>query len=672
MPNSGTSLADPLLDAGFASKASYGKKVCNVILVLLVGMTLAMLGSLLCCLPGVTYRAGPHLAVREPAIDEALRHMQPAATWKYPQFMKLARVQRSLQPPRAQTQTKQQPPVTVTGGAAGKRKGSLSASDPRVREAALLGTNEYAHDDWRRTYESGTEFEYACRVEGAIPPDLNGMLFRNGPGKYERGGVSYEHILDGDGLIISFDFDPGSNAAFARGRYVRTAEFVEEEKADKILYRGTFGTRKPGGLVNNAFDLRQKNLANTNVVFWGGRLHALYEAGVPYKLDPGSLTTLCTDDMEGCLPRTQGLFVSTSVDAIDKAGGLGGWAFTAHPHIDPNTERLCGWAWQSMAATKSISVRFTEWDVDWNVAASRQYELKDCATASHDFAVTATRYVMVQNRLDIDSTPYVLGFKAAAKALISRPDLPVLVHVVPRAKDAPPVVIEGPLASFEIHQCLAHDGLPIGSKSEVEDDSHIVTLYSAGWDRLAEGSFLSEWGVEGDLAPDFNNIPITVLWRYVIDTRSGKVTRTLAPGCENINIDHPHVTPRFMGSAACRYVYASISNEMSTSGPPRGYVRIDLLTGEREVWYAASGRVFVEEPVIVEKARSRDNPKDTGDVWLLGMCSDMDDDGRSSLLVLDGARLADGPVARVHLNHHVTHGLHGWFAPGFHGPNTAS
>eukprot|EP00746_Dinoflagellata_sp_MGD_P039509 gnl/MRDRNA2_/MRDRNA2_195288_c0_seq1.p1 gnl/MRDRNA2_/MRDRNA2_195288_c0~~gnl/MRDRNA2_/MRDRNA2_195288_c0_seq1.p1 ORF type:complete len:612 (+),score=90.42 gnl/MRDRNA2_/MRDRNA2_195288_c0_seq1:56-1837(+) len=548
-------------------------------------------------------------------------------------------------------------------------KGGLSAGDVRVREAALLGTNEYAQQDWLRTYEPltpHTEFAYGCHVEGSIPPDLDGTLFRNGPGKYERGGIAYEHILDGDGLVISIELDPVSNKAFAQGRFVRTAEFLEEEEAGKILYRGTFGTRKPGGLLRNAFDLRTKNLANTNAVFWGGRLHALYEAGVPYEIDPSSLMTRCVDDMEGCLPRIEGLFVSTSVDALDQVSGLGGWAFTAHPHIDPHMAQLCGWAWQSNAATNSLRLRFTEWNEDWDVTASREYDLKDCETAPHDFGVTASKYVMIQNRLDIDKGSYVLGLKAAANALISRPDLPVLVHVIPRAKDAPAMVFEGPQQSFEIHTCLAHDGPPIGSVSNLDTNANTVTVYTAGWDRLAQGSFLSEWGSEVDLAPDFNNIPRTVLWRYVIDTKSGNVTRTMAPGSEDLCLDHPHVNPRFEGSAACRYVFASISNEVSTSGPPRGYVRLDLLTGVREVWYAPSGRVFVEEPVIVEKAAAGGNAEDTGDVWLLGMSTDMDKNSQSSLLVLDGARLADGPVCRIHLDHHITHGLHGWFAQGFH------
>jgi carotenoid cleavage dioxygenase-like enzyme len=559
-------------------------------------------------------------------------------------------------------------------------KGELPAHHPRVREAARLGTNEYSHEDWSKalhqleTISQGVrthkEFAQECKVEGTIPMDLDGTLFRNGPGKYERGGTQYEHMLDGDGLVVSWDINPATNTVFTRARFVRTKEFEEEEEADQVLYRGTFGTQKPGGLLKNAFDVRTKNLANTNVVYWGGRLHALYEAGVPYELDPSTLSTLCVDDMEGCIPRTEGLFVSTAVDVIDQLGGLGGWAFTAHPHMDPNTNHLCGWAWQSLSGSKTIVVRFAEWDADWNRVASRSHALTDCSSAPHDYGVTKKNYVMVQNRLDVDPLPYVLGQKGAAKSLVSRPDLPVLVHVVPRNPNVSAVILEGPKASFEIHVAFAHDGPPIGTPASSDDpdaDDHIVTFYSAGWDRLAEGTFLSEWGADGELAPDFNNIPRTLLWRYVVDTRTGSVKRTVAPGSQDLCIDHPHVNPRFEGSPACRYVYAIVTNEKAEAGPPRGYVRMDLLTGKRDIWYAPSGRVFVEEPVIVEKESARGNPRDEADVWLLGSSQDMDDEGRTSLLIFDGANLSAGPVAKLRTDSHITHGLHGSFAKGFHG-----
>ncbi len=58
-----------------------------------------------------------------------------------------------------------------------------------------------------------------------------------------------------------------------------------------MLFRGTFATQREGGVLANALDVYVKNTSNTNVVCWGGRLMSLFEAGQPYRLDPGTLET---------------------------------------------------------------------------------------------------------------------------------------------------------------------------------------------------------------------------------------------------------------------------------------------------------------------------------------------------------------------------------------------
>ena len=69
-----------------------------------------------------------------------------------------------------------------------------------------------------------TEHDYDARVEGHLPRDLRGTLYRNGPGLFERAGHRKRHLLDGDGMIQAFDFtDTGVRF---RNRFVRTAKFV--------------------------------------------------------------------------------------------------------------------------------------------------------------------------------------------------------------------------------------------------------------------------------------------------------------------------------------------------------------------------------------------------------------------------------------------------------------
>ena len=60
--------------------------------------------------------------------------------------------------------------------------------------------------------------------------------------------------------------------------------------------------------------------------------------------------------------------------------------------------------------------------------------------------------------------------------------------------------------------------------------------------------------------------------------------------------------------------------------------------------------------------------------WLLCMVADHTEKGggRSSLVVLDGANVSAGPVARVWLKHRIPHGLHGAFVPPTGGGGGAS
>ena len=190
---------------------------------------------------------------------------------------------------------------------------------------------EYCFEHWAKAFVSQPEeFDYVVDdIEGLFPADLpSGALFRNMPSLFERGGVDYGHYLDGDGYVAKLTIDSENNSARFQSSFVKTEEYKKENEAERILFRSTFRTQK--GKSNqdqdqfkqwlpfdpaNAFDLTLKNLANTNVVSWGGKLLALFEAGVPYVLDPQSLDTLGTFGMNLSPPlsvslglRLKGLF----------------------------------------------------------------------------------------------------------------------------------------------------------------------------------------------------------------------------------------------------------------------------------------------------------------------------------------------------------------------------
>jgi all-trans-8'-apo-beta-carotenal 15,15'-oxygenase len=81
-------------------------------------------------------------------------------------------------------------------------------------------------DNWDRGFieaQEEPEGYYLEVVQGAVPPEIVGTLFRNGPGSFAVGGERVQHPYDGDALVLSLAFD-GTGRVFFRSRFVRTAE----------------------------------------------------------------------------------------------------------------------------------------------------------------------------------------------------------------------------------------------------------------------------------------------------------------------------------------------------------------------------------------------------------------------------------------------------------------
>src|SRR3989441_767991 len=140
-------------------------------------------------------------------------------------------------------------------------------------------------------------------VVGAIPRDLNGTYYRNGPNPAFEPRGRY-HWFDGDGMIHAVTLRDG-RAAY-RNRWVASAGLGEEQRAGQALYPSLLDLSLSEG---PAF----KNTGNTNIVFHAGRLLALMEAALPTRLAPETLVTIGEHDFDG---RLRG-------------------PMTAHPKLDP-------------------------------------------------------------------------------------------------------------------------------------------------------------------------------------------------------------------------------------------------------------------------------------------------------------------------------------------------
>ena len=120
-------------------------------------------------------------------------------------------------------------------------------------------------------------------IVGEVPRALSGTLYRNGPNPQFDPRDPNHHWFAGDGMIHSFRFADGKVSYL--NRYVRTPRWELENAAGQSLF-GTFGnplTSDPSVVGKDS------GVANTNIVWHGGRLLALEEAHQPFELDPDSL-----------------------------------------------------------------------------------------------------------------------------------------------------------------------------------------------------------------------------------------------------------------------------------------------------------------------------------------------------------------------------------------------
>lgn len=498
---------------------------------------------------------------------------------------------------------------------------SPSAEATAAAARSPVQPRTYDRADWASAFRNVTlelTEEPLTASRGVLPADLCGTLYRNGPGRLERGGHWVHHPFDGDGLVTAVRFGP--EGARLSNRFVRTEGWLAEEAAGKPLYRGVFGTQKPGGPLANAFDVRLKNIANTHVVRLGDQLLALWEASSPHALDPDTLETRGLSLLNGVLKP--------------------GEAFSAHPRFDPGhhgSERLVTFGVKSGPRS---TIRLMEFASGEGPAAEAPGTLLCERSDSfngfaflHDFAITPNWAVFLQNAIAFNPLPFALGFKGAAQCLASKPGAHGQFWLIPRDSGAfagqPPRVLPAP-EGFVFHHLNAWE----------EGDTVVVeSIFYDDFPSIGPGTDFRE--------VDFDQIPEGLLQRCTLDLTTGSVTsEPLSARC----CEFAMVNPRLVGLRG-RQAWMAVAERETGNDPLQAIQKLDLRSGESRVWSAAP-RGFVSEPLMVP--RPGGSAEDDGWVltviWNGARCA-------SDLVILDAASLEE--VAVLELPLALPHGLHG-------------
>ena len=486
---------------------------------------------------------------------------------------------------------------------------------PQATAATTPSELPYDLAQWRQGYRSQTqEYDYQIAdIDGEIPAALTGTLFRNGPGLLELGGKSVRHPFDGDGMICRITFQNGK--AHFRNRFIETEAYLAEKAANKFLYRGVFGTQKAGGWSSNAFDLKLKNIANTQVVYWGGKLLALWEAAEPHRLDPKTLATLGIEYLNNTL----------------KPGD----AFAAHPLFDPIKDRMVNFALKTGQFDLTgllTAITIYELDRDGKVVEEHVHTIPGFAFI-HDFAITPNYCIFFQNPVGFNPVPFLFGLKGAAECVKFQPEKSTKIIIIPR----------DPHRGEAVQTLETKSGFVFHHANAFERDGKITI------DSICYASFPEVEPDRDFRDTNFNHLDPGQLWRFELDLKHRRVERQLIePRC----CEFPTIHPANVGQPY-RYVYIGAAQTAVGNAPLQSILKLDLETGSRQLWTAAPTG-YVGEPIFVP----RPDGTQEDDGWLLVTIYDGARD-RSSVVVLDATDLTVGPIATLHLTHHLPYGLHG-------------
>jgi all-trans-8'-apo-beta-carotenal 15,15'-oxygenase len=473
----------------------------------------------------------------------------------------------------------------------------------------------YDRQQWKQGYQSQpNEYDYFIEeIDGVIPEQLQGTLFRNGPGLLDVHGTPLKHPFDGDGMISAVSFLSNGKVHF-RNRFVRTEGYVKEKETGKMIYRGVFGTQKPGGILKNFWDTKIKNIANTNVIYWGKKLLALWEAAEPYNLDPTTLETIGIDYLNGVLNP--------------------GDSISAHPCFDLNCELDNGQPCLVNYSIKpGISSKITIYEFAPNGELLRRHShVIPGFCFIHDFAITPHYCLLLQNPVTFNPVPYILGLKGAGECVKYHPDKPSKLIIIPRTSPYEKMRVLETKTGFVFHHANAFE------------DGNNLYLDSICYESLPQ--------IQPDRdykEVDFESLDPGQLWRFKIHLDTEEIEKEII---ENRCCEFPSVNPSKVGRKY-RYLFTGTAHHNQGNAPLQAILKLDLVTGEKQLHsFAPIG--YVSEPIFVPKP----NAKKEDEGWVLVMVYD-GSKHRSDIVILDGENIEKNPLATLHLKHHIPYGLHG-------------
>ncbi|XP_073042400.1 carotenoid cleavage dioxygenase 7, chloroplastic [Primulina eburnea] len=531
-------------------------------------------------------------------------------------------------------------------------------------------------------------------VDGVLPHDFpSGTYYLTGPGLFSDDHGSTVHPLDGHGYLRAFSFDVQRRRVEFMARYIETEAQLEERDPFtgewRFTHRGPFSVLKGGKMMGNTKVM--KNVANTSVLRWGGRLFCLWEGGDPYEIEAPTLITLGRFNVFGgrkMLPENNEGRRFTA-DFLDVAAQIlkpvlhGVFKMTpkrllSHYKIDTKRNRLLIMSCnaEDMLLPRS-NFTFYEFDGNFKLVQSREFSIPDHLMI-HDWAFTDSHYILFGNRIKLDvagSMAAVCGLSPMISALTLNPSKPTSpIYLLPRFSNAKPnrlrdwrIPIEAPSQMWVLH---------VGNAFEErgKDGNLDIQIQASGcsyrWFNFQK-MFGYDWQ-SGKLDPSMMNptegqqklLPHLVQVNISMD-KNGNCLNCDTSELSNWDkpSDFPVINQDFSGKKN-RYVYAATSSGRRQALPHFPFdtvVKLNTIDRSACTW-STGRRRFIGEPIFITKGDGQN--EDGGYVLVVEYAVSTQ---RCYLVVLDSTLIGEhnALVARFEVPKHLNFplGFHGFWAP---------
>ncbi|XP_030501041.2 carotenoid cleavage dioxygenase 7, chloroplastic [Cannabis sativa] len=531
-------------------------------------------------------------------------------------------------------------------------------------------------------------------VDGAVPTDFPiGTYYLTGPGIFSDDHGSTVHPLDGHGYLRAFVFDSSQEVKFM-ARYVKTEAQTEEHDSEtdtwRFAYRGPFSVLKGGQKLGNTKVM--KNVANTSVLMWGGRLLCLWEGGDPYEIESRTLNTIGKLDLiNGCDSVSDAVYNNNNNnnnkvdDDDDDAWGLAARLLKpilygvfkmppkrllSHYKLDIQRNRLLTVSCnaEDMLLPRS-NFTFYEFDSNFKLLHKKEFHISEHLMI-HDWAFTDSYYIIFANRIKLNvlgAITAVSGVSPMIEALSVNPDkTKTPIYLLPRFPEENKikrdwrVPLEANSQLWLLHVGNAYQTLEDnGNKINIQIHASACSYQWFNFRKL----FGYDWH-NGKLDPSIMNLN-----HGKNDTLPHLLQVSITVDAENCNCevetlnkwskssDFPAINSAFSGTKNT-YVYAASSSGSRPTLPHFPFdtvAKLNVVNKFVHTW-SVGNRRFIGEPTFVPKGTEEDD----GYLLVVEYAVSIQ---KCFLVILNAKRIGqtDALVARLEVPKHLN------FPLGFHG-----